>query len=41
MPEMTSCEDPPIAKIRIREDQREEPVNQAIQIYGVHIAFLS
>jgi len=41
MPEMKSCEDPPIAKIRIRKDLREQPVNQAIQIDGGHRAFLS
>jgi hypothetical protein len=41
MPKMKSCEDPPIAKIRIRKDLREQPFNQAIQIYGEHIAFLS
>jgi len=38
---MKSCEDPPIAKIGIRKDLREELVKQAIQIYGRHIAFLS
>jgi len=38
---MKSCEDPPIAKIRIRKDLREELVNQGIQIYGRHRAFLS
>jgi hypothetical protein len=41
MPEMQACEDPPIAKIGIGKDLREEPVNQAIQIYGGHRAFLS
>jgi hypothetical protein len=41
MSEMKSCEDVPIAKIRICKNLREEPVNQAIQIYGGHIAFLS
>jgi hypothetical protein len=34
-------ESAPIAKLGIRENQWEEPVNQAIQLYGRHIAFLS
>ena len=38
---MKSRESAPIAKLGIRENQWEEPVNQAIQLYGRHIAFLS
>jgi hypothetical protein len=36
-----SGESAPVAKLGIRENQWEEPVNQAIQLYGRHIAFLS
>jgi hypothetical protein len=41
MAQMQAREDPPVAKIRIREHLREQLINQRIQLYDRHTWFLS
>ncbi len=38
---MKRCEATSVAKIRVRQNLRKEPVNQGIQLYDRHGAFLS